>query len=75
MPRTRAQIEAEALNLPVEDRARLAEALIHSLDADSDIEAAWDAEIGRRLQEVEAGEASLVGAEEAISQLRRRLGQ
>ena len=49
----------EALHLPVEERAALAGALIESLDLeiDEDVEAAWSAEIGRRLERVDAGVA------------------
>lgn len=38
MAATVEQIEAEALSLPIEDRARLAEHLIASLDADAETE-------------------------------------
>jgi putative addiction module component (TIGR02574 family) len=48
-------IEAEALELPPSDRARLVERLIASLDADPDVEDAWAAEVERRHQEVESG--------------------
>ena len=50
---------AELLRLPAEDRARLALALIRSLDTDAETGAAdaWDAEIARRGAEVDDGVA------------------
>jgi putative addiction module component (TIGR02574 family) len=61
----------EALHLPAEERAALAGALIESLDldVDEDVEAAWSAEIGRRLERVDAGVAKAIPWSEA----RRRI--
>ena len=61
----------EALHLPVEERAALAGALIESLDleVDEDVEAAWSAEISRRLESVDAGVAKTIPWSEA----RRRI--
>jgi putative addiction module component (TIGR02574 family) len=51
-----------AMRLPDEQRAALAAALIESLDDDVDAgaEATWSAEIARRLQEVENGQAKTI---------------
>jgi putative addiction module component (TIGR02574 family) len=48
---------ADALRLEPETRAELAAELLASLDgpADQDAEAAWDAEIERRIAAIEAG--------------------
>jgi putative addiction module component (TIGR02574 family) len=59
----------EALHLPAEERAALAGALIESLEVDEDVEAAWSAEIGRRLEKVDAGVAKTIPWSEA----RRRI--
>jgi putative addiction module component (TIGR02574 family) len=50
----------ELLNLPAEERAALAAALLDSLDppADADADAAWDEEIRRRVDDVTAGRVS-----------------
>jgi len=69
------QIEAEALSLPLRERARLAEALIASLDEDAEIERAWAEEIARRVKEVEDGSAELVPAEEVFRDIQARLGK
>ena len=47
----------EALKLPPEGRAALAGALLDSLDqeVDQDAETAWEAEIGRRLRDLDSG--------------------
>ena len=52
----------DALRLPDDQRAALAAALIESLDqhVDADAEAAWAAEIARRLQDVQCGAANTV---------------
>jgi len=46
----------DALKLPSEGRAALAGALLDGLDqvVDQDAEAAWEAEIGRRLRDVDS---------------------
>jgi putative addiction module component (TIGR02574 family) len=69
------QIEAEALNLPLDKRARLAEALIASLDEDAEIERAWAEEIERRVKAIEAGTVELIPADEVFRDLRARLGR
>ena len=63
-------IEAEALQLPVSERARLVERLIASLDAEQDVETAWMSEIERRHAEIESGSVSLVPMDEAMRRLK-----
>jgi putative addiction module component (TIGR02574 family) len=52
----------KALSLPDNERAELAGSLIASLDTniDPDVDAAWQAEIARRADEVRSGEVSTV---------------
>jgi putative addiction module component len=52
---------ADALGLDTEARAELAAELLASLDgpADADAESAWDAEIERCINQIEAGEVRL----------------
>jgi len=61
----------EALKLPPEARAALAASLLDSLDqeVDEDAEAAWHAEIDRRLKELDSGKVKPVPWSEA----RRRI--
>lgn len=65
------KVRSAALGLPEAERAELAHSLVASLDGAADADAAneWDAEILRRLAEVDAGTASLVDREE----FRRRI--
>ena len=69
------EITLKARLLPPEDRARIAEDLLASLqeDADPAVEAAWDTEIRHRLDEVDAGTAKLIPAAEVFAEIRRML--
>jgi putative addiction module component (TIGR02574 family) len=49
------ELEAAALELSAEERARLAERLIASLNTDDEIESAWVEEAERRYDELRAG--------------------
>lgn len=66
-------LEAEAMKLSPEERARLADRLIASLSEDAEIEEAWAAEVERRIAEIEAGRAPVVPAAEAIARARDAL--
>jgi putative addiction module component (TIGR02574 family) len=63
-------LEAEALQLPAADRARLVERLIASLDIDPAIEEAWATEVERRNAEIESGAVSLIPGPEALAELK-----
>jgi putative addiction module component (TIGR02574 family) len=69
-----ADVLAELLRLPAEERARLALDLIRSVDAGSDTGAAdpWDAEIARRGAEVGAGLADTMTIDEYRAHVRER---
>jgi putative addiction module component (TIGR02574 family) len=65
------QLETEALELPSAERAQLTRSLLVSLDEETgedlaEVEHAWDAEIRRRIAELDAGTAELVPAEEVF---------
>jgi putative addiction module component (TIGR02574 family) len=62
----------KALALPPESRAALAGSLLESLDdepADEGVEAAWNEEIKRRIEEIDSGKVQMIPYEE----VRRRL--
>lgn len=63
-------LEAEALQLPASERARLIERLIAGLDSDPAIEEAWAAEVERRHAEIENGAVSLLPGPEALAKLK-----
>ncbi len=73
MSSTLQALEAAALLLPSEQRAKLAERLIASLDRDPEIEAAWAEEIKRRIADLEAGLVDTIPAEQAFEQARAHL--
>ena len=66
---------AQALQLPPEERADVAKRLIASLDepADGDVEAAWLAEVERRLQDVDRGSAKFEPWEAVRARIAARL--
>jgi putative addiction module component (TIGR02574 family) len=63
-------LEAEALQLPAAERARLVERLIASLDVDPEVEDAWASEVDRRHAEIESGVVSLISGPEALATLK-----
>lgn len=66
-----------ALGLAADERAELAHELLTSLDgpADSDAASAWEAEIERRLDALQSGQATTMTAEDALAKIDRRLGR
>lgn len=69
------ELSQKARALPPEDRARLAEDLLASLQEglDPEVEAAWDEEIRRRVAEIDSGAAKLLPADEVFAEIRRIL--
>ncbi|MCZ7560448.1 MAG: addiction module protein [Burkholderiaceae bacterium] len=67
------ELSARARTLPAEDRARLAEELLDSLEGESDVEAdaAWEREIERRVAEIESGAVTPITSEEVHAEARR----
>ncbi len=68
-------LESKALDLPPEERARLAERLLASLEgiADPEAEALWLAEAERRLAELESGAVAGTPANEVFQKSRSTL--
>ncbi|CAM3713361.1 addiction module protein [Roseateles saccharophilus] len=68
------ELSQKALELPPEERVRLAEQLLATVhEIDAGVEAAWDQEIERRLAEINDGTAKLIPAEEVFAEVRRIL--
>ena len=63
------EIEAEALMLPSQERAHLAQVLIASLDEDLALEQAWIAEAERRYEEIRSGQVQAIPAEQVMAEL------
>jgi putative addiction module component (TIGR02574 family) len=62
MPKDAAELLRDALSLPIEARAALADSLLDSLDVevDGNAEEAWREEIYRRLQQIDSGDVRLI---------------
>jgi putative addiction module component (TIGR02574 family) len=66
----------DALQLPPEERARLAHKLLLSLEereANPDVDAEWAAELGRRAQDVVSGKVKTYDARQVIEEVRAQL--
>lgn len=75
MPKDFKDVFRDATELSEHERATLAGLLIESLEAepDPDVEAAWAAEIERRVQEIDAGTVKTIPWEEVRQRLLDRL--
>ena len=67
------EIEAEALRLPPEQRARLAQHLIASLDEADDTERAWTEEASRRAEQIASGDVESLPAADVFTEARRAI--
>jgi putative addiction module component (TIGR02574 family) len=74
MTETAEQLKAQLSQLSTQERAELAHFLIHSLDegVDADAEAAWDAELARRMEEIRSGKAVGEPADKVFAELRKK---
>jgi hypothetical protein len=71
------QLAEEALALPSEQRALLADRLVESLDAAeaNRMDRIWATEAKRRRDEVRRGEVETIPGDEALARVRRSLGR
>ena len=70
MSTTVEDIEAQALKLSAEDRAELIERLISSVVPHPPLHPAWEAEIARRVADMEAGRTQWVPWEQVQATMR-----
>lgn len=72
MPLTLEERTAEAMRLPLESRALLADRLVESLDSAEldDIQRLWTAEAIRRRDEIRSGEAQPIAGEQVLDEVR-----
>ncbi|MGI8604933.1 MAG: addiction module protein [Verrucomicrobiales bacterium] len=77
MPMTIEQLAEEALALPSEQRALLADRLVESLDAGeaNRLDRLWTAEAKRRRDEVRQELVQTIPGDEALARVRRSLGR
>ncbi len=77
MPITVDTVASEAMQLPEDQRLTLAHRLLSSVEPapNSEIEAAWDAEIRERIRRYDAGESTAIPATQVFKELDQRLGR
>lgn len=66
------QLLEKALALSAEERGVLIDRLIASLDegpADDGVEAAWDSEIGKRVEEIRSGRVRTIPGEQVLREI------
>jgi putative addiction module component (TIGR02574 family) len=70
---TAERLKTQLSQLSAQERAELASFLISSLDedTDADAEAAWDAELARRTEEIRSGKAAGEQADKVLAELRK----
>ena len=75
MARNFAEIQRELSELSVEERAKLALALVESLEPEDegDIAEAWRVEAERRYEQYKCGEVQALPGDEVFARIRRRL--
>ncbi|HEX2210921.1 MAG TPA: addiction module protein [Longimicrobium sp.] len=69
---TATDLAAVAMRIPIDERAELADRLIASLTGGRTHDPAWEAEMNRRIDEIEAGTAKTVDADEVFAKLKAR---
>jgi putative addiction module component (TIGR02574 family) len=76
MAREFSEIQKELSELPADERAKLALALVESLEPEEegDIAEAWRIEAERRYEQYLRGEVQAIPGEEVFANVRRRLG-
>jgi putative addiction module component (TIGR02574 family) len=67
---TRSEIEAEAMKLSPRERADLADKLWMSVHSQEEVDLAWEVEIARRLEELDAGRTQGIPAEQVMAEIR-----
>ncbi len=78
MKATLEQVAEDISALSPQDRLTLLARLIRELESEenlppAEIEAAWDQEISRRLEEIDSGKVKLIPAEEVFAKIQARL--
>ncbi len=72
-----AEVYKQALDLDERDRATLVGLLIESLEEepDKDLEAAWKAEVQRRIEELDSGDVEMIPWEDVKARLWQSLNR
>lgn len=74
MPKPIEILEAEAMQLTPGERADLADKLWLSVHSKEDVDSAWDAEIARRIEQIDSGKVECIPWETVMVELRAKFG-
>jgi putative addiction module component (TIGR02574 family) len=74
MPTPSEIVEAQAMKLSPAERADLADKLWLSVNSKEEVAAAWDAEIERRIRQIDAGEVECIPWDDVMAELRTKYG-
>jgi putative addiction module component (TIGR02574 family) len=67
------ELIAEAMSLPVEERAIIVDSILRSLNSpEEDLDSQWVAEAERRLEEVRAGRVKAIPGDQVFAKVRKR---
>ena len=70
------ELIAEAISLPVEERAIVVDSILRSLNSpEDDIDRQWIAEAERRLEEVRIGRVKAIPGDQVFAQIRKRFAR
>ena len=70
------ELIAEAISLPVEERAIVVDSILRSLNSpEDDIDRQWIAEVERRLDEVRTGRVKTIPGDQVFAQIRKRFAE
>lgn len=70
MPKSRETVTADALQLTAEERADLVELLIASIEPALPLHPEWEAEIARRIADVDSGRSQAIPSEQVFAEVR-----
>ena len=65
----------EARQLPADERDWLVETLLIKEEPEAEVAAAWDAEIKRRLDEIDSGKVKMISHEEFLASLESHIAK
>ncbi len=77
MPTSLVELEKQAMELLLQDRAKLIASLIASLDSadEGDVETAWEQEVRERSAAYRAGKVEAAPGKEVLASARRKLSE
>ncbi len=67
-------VEAEAMKLTPNERVDLADKLWASAHSAAEVDAAWEAEIERRIRQIDGGEVQCIPWETVMAEMRGKFG-